>query len=84
MPQHMASLRCFHAFGSSDWLRLGPMKIQINSHIPFHIVIKELIQGHECDRMQRPLTMLLDKRSKEKHGKPTLSTHWIDIRVMKK
>ena len=77
-------MKCYHASGSSDWLRLGPMKIQMNSHVPFHIVIKELVQVQECDRIRKPLVEKLDSRSKEKDGKPSPSTEWNDIRVMKK
>ena len=76
-----------YEFASSDWLRLGPMKIQVNSENPSNLVIKELIYQHECDQMQKPLPKLLDKRSRESHGKPNVeekNTEWIDIRVMKK
>ena len=60
------------------------MKIQINAHVPFHIVIKELVQDPECDRIQKPLIKKLDRLSKEKNGTPARSTEWLDIRVMKK
>lgn len=77
------SVTCYHASASSSWLRLGPMKIQDNSNNPYHAVIKELVYDHECDRIKRPLTVSLDKRDQESHGKPIKSFEWMDIRVMK-
>ena len=44
----------------SDWLRLGPMKIQINSFDPAHATIKNLLFDHECDSMTRYLGPHLD------------------------
>ena len=84
VPRDKEQLRCFHAYAKSDWLRLGPMKIQVNSYDPYHAVIKQLIFNHECDRIQKPLVRLLEARSVEKYGIPADSTEWIDIRVMKK
>ena len=48
-PQERANLRCFYSNSDSDWLRLGPMKIQINSHDPAHAVIKDFFYERECD-----------------------------------
>ena len=84
MSQDKKALRCFHASAVSDWLRLGPMKIQVNSNDPYHAVIKELVYYHECDQIRQPLTGLLVKRDKEQYGAPQYSFEWTDLRVMKK
>ena len=84
MPHKRRDLKCFHGSAQSDWLRLGPMKIQVNSRNPFHAVIKELLYHHECDRIQTPLAWMLDERNKEQYGTPQYSFEWTDIRVMKK
>ena len=83
MAQDKAPLRCFLVASNSKWLRLGPMKIEINSANPFHSVIKELIYPNESDKMKKPLAHLLDKRRKF-YNKPAPSMQWVDIRVMKK
>ena len=83
-PEDSKDLICFHASSGSDWLRLGPMKIQSNSHNPYHAVIKELIFRHECDGMRKPLGRKLDKRRTEDFGKPSKYHEWADLRVMKK
>ena len=59
-PQERANLRCFYGHSASEWLRLGPMKIQINSHDPAHAVIKDLMSDRECDGMTEFLTPLLN------------------------
>ena len=71
------------------------MKLQVNSKYPYQAVIKELLYHHECDRIQRPLTKYLDKRTLERNGRPFTqkASHeipkrrdadWTEIRVMKK
>ena len=42
-------LRCFYAHSNSDWLRLGPMKIETNSYDPAHSTIKNMLYENECD-----------------------------------
>ena len=92
LPEKRAHLRCFHASATSDWLRLGPMKIQLNSHNPYHVTIKELMYNNECDKIRGPLTKLLknytnytniaDSKSPDAPG--TSLIKWSDVRVMKK
>ena len=81
-------MRCFHASAASHWLRLGPMKVQVNSINPYHTVIKELMYIDECDHMRGPLTRLLEGRHRTHHTKPHILGlsfgEWTDIRVMKK
>jgi len=48
-PLERANLRCFYSNSDSEWLRLGPMKIQINSHDPAHAVIRDFFYERECD-----------------------------------
>ena len=83
MLQDKATLKCFLVASNSNWLRLGPMKVETKSMNPLHSVIKELIYPHECDKMSSPLVHLLDKRRKN-YKKPSPTKDWTDIRVMKK
>lgn len=83
MSENTKGLKCFRAHANSEWLHLGPMKIQTNSHNPFHAVIKELLFTHECENIQMPLGRLLDKRSKDEYGAPAKYFEWTDLRVMK-
>ena len=53
-------LRCFYAHSSSDWLRLGPMKVEINSYDPAHATVKNLMYDHECDEITKYLGPHLD------------------------
>ena len=48
----MAHLRCFYSHSHSDWLRLGPFKIEVNSYDPFHAVIRNLMFDNECDAIK--------------------------------
>ena len=84
MPDDTKNSKCIYTSATSNWLRIGPMKIQINSDDPYHAVIKELIYHNECDRIQSPLPQLLDNRAKEYGKFNGSSVKWIDIRVMKK
>ena len=59
-PQEMANLSCFYTHSTSHWLRLGPMKIEINSQDPAHVVIKDLMSDSECDDITEFLTPLLN------------------------
>ena len=83
MSQAGSSLGCFLRGSSSDWLRLGPMKIEIHSQNPYHAVIKELIYPHECDKIKIPLVYWLGEGRKG-HPNHHPSLEWTDIRVMKK
>ena len=46
-------LKCFFAHADSPWLRLGPMKIELQSKDPYMAVIRELMFPHECDGITR-------------------------------
>ena len=48
----MAHLRCFYSHSYSDWLRLAPFKIEVNSYDPFHAVVKNLMFENECDEIK--------------------------------
>ena len=92
LPAKRAHLRCFYASATSDWLRLGPMKIQLNSDNPYHVTIKELMYNNECDQIGGPLTKLFKdytnytfnaySKSPDVPGRPLIE--WSDVRVMKK
>ena len=85
LPSKRAHLRCFHASATSDWLRLGPMKIQLNSHNPYHVTIKELMYNNECNQIRGPLTKLLKNHYSKSPDVPGRShIKWSDVRVMKK
>ena len=53
-------LRCFFSTAGSSWLRLGPMKTQVNSHDPYIINVKHLLYDHECDGITAALENKLD------------------------
>lgn len=42
-------LKCFYAHNNSPWLRLAPIKIDMQNHEPYIAVIRELMYTHECD-----------------------------------
>ena len=52
-------LKCFFAHAGSPWLRLGPMKIELQSKQPYVAVIRELMYSHECDEITKFLGPLL-------------------------
>ena len=61
------------------------MKLQVNSHDPYHLTVKDLLYNNECDSV----TSVLGKKLGEKwDGIKTAamkkSMEWEDIRVMKK
>ena len=81
-----ARLKCYYQSSNSKWLKLGPMKIQINSQDFMHLIIKDLLYNHECDQIKNPLPPYLHLRTNESHKKPDHLKHyeWTDVRAMKK
>ena len=59
-PMVTAKHKCFYAHSNSDWLKLGPIKVEINSYDPFHATIRNLLFDHECDQMTQFLAPQLD------------------------
>lgn len=53
-------LFCTYAHNNSPWLRLGPMKVEIQSKEPYIAVLRELMYPHECDNLTRFLGPHLD------------------------
>ncbi len=56
----MSKLHCKYVHGSSAWLRLAPIKLEINSFDPYHVVLRELLYDHECDDITKYLGPKLD------------------------
>ena len=56
----MSKLYCTYAHGDSPWLRLGPIKMELNSFDPFHVVLRDLMTHEECDDVTRFLGPRLD------------------------
>ena len=42
-------LKCFYAHNNSPWLRLAPIKVDMQNHEPYVAVLRELMYTHECD-----------------------------------
>ena len=59
-PKERANLTCFYSHNGSPWLRLGPMKVEVNSYDPFHVTIRELLYENECDEITKFLGPKLD------------------------
>ena len=47
----MKDLKCFYADNNSPWLKLGPIKIDLQNFEPYVAVIRELMYPHECDEV---------------------------------
>lgn len=48
-------MKCFYADNNSAWLKLGPIKIEMQNHEPYVAVIRELMYPHECDEITQYL-----------------------------
>ena len=60
-PENVTSkLKCFYGHSGSPWLRIGPFKIEENSHDPYHVTIQELLFDHECNNVTEFLGPMLD------------------------
>ena len=80
--QQKAHLRCYYSSSNSDWLKVAPLKFQINSYDPFHITIKQLIFDHECDEITLNNIHLSGQVYADQLENDKLS--WTDIRNMQK
>ena len=56
IPQQNTHMRCFYSNGGSDWLRLGPMKVELISEEPYVAVIRQVLFEDECDKITDFLT----------------------------
>ena len=52
-------LKCFYGHSNSPWLRLGPIKIEVQNKEPYLAVLRELLYPHECDNITQFLGPLL-------------------------
>lgn len=52
-------MRSFYGHNGSPWLKLGPLKIEIQNHEPYIAVLRELMYPHECDNVTQALGPLL-------------------------
>ena len=60
------------------------MKLQINSHDPYHLTVKDLLYNNECDGITSVLGKKLELWDGIKTAAMKKSLEWEDIRVMKK
>ena len=60
------------------------MKLQVNSHDPYHLTVKDLLYDNECDGITSELGNKLDLWDGIKTAAMKESFEWEDIRVMKK
>lgn len=59
-PEELGKLKCLYIHNGSPWLRLGPMKMEINSYDPFHVVFKDMLYYNEADNITQYLGPRLD------------------------
>ena len=59
-PEEDKDLRCLYGHGGSDWLRLGPLKVEVRSKVPYVAVLRELMFESECDNITQFLGPHLD------------------------
>ena len=52
-------LKCFYGHSNSPWLRLGPIKIEVQNKEPYLAVLRELLYPHECDNITQFLGPML-------------------------
>ena len=52
-------LKCFYGHSNSPWLRLGPIKIEVQNKEPYLAVLRELLYPNECDNITQFLGPLL-------------------------
>ena len=60
------------------------MKIQVNSHDPYHVTVKSLVHEHECDDITASIGSELELWDGIKSTSMKKLLNWEDIRVMKK
>merc|ERR1719445_1376247 len=58
--EDMSKLYCRYMHGGSNWLKLGPLKVEINHYDPYHVTIHELMFENECDAVTQYLGPKLD------------------------
>ena len=71
---------------NSDWMRLGPMKIEFIWNDPQIVLIKDLLYEHECNVVTGNLASKL-KNWNVYRDPAKLETNiktWSDVRIMKK
>ena len=69
----------------SEWLQLGPMKIEIHSFDPFHVVIRDLLSERECDSIRHSTESRLREYPAEKPQiLLKMKKEWPIVRAMKK
>lgn len=60
-PANMTrKLKCFYGTSDSVWLKIGPFKIEENSHDPYHVIIHDMLYDNECDKITQFLGPMLD------------------------
>ena len=59
-PRERKDLNCYFSSSKSSWLRLGPMKIQLNWENPYIISIKQFMSSKECNEITNGLGQKLE------------------------
>lgn len=72
----MKDLKCFYGHNESPWLKLGPLKIEIQNFEPYIAVIRELMFSHECDDITKSLSPFLGKPPGSMSAKKTGKNDW--------
>ena len=73
----LKELKCFYAHNDSPWLRLGPVKIEMQNFEPYVAVIRELMFSNECDEITEYLGPLLGAPpGRMSGGAKTIKNDW--------
>lgn len=72
----LKDLRCFYADNGSPWLKLGPIKLELQSFVPYVAVIRELLYPHECDGITDYLGPLLGQPPGRMSGGRSPKNDW--------
>ena len=72
----LKGLKCFYADNNKPWLKLGPMKMELQNYDPYVVVIRELMFPNECDEITEYLTPFLGAPPGRMSGKRGGMNDW--------
>lgn len=72
----LKDLKCFYADNDSPWLKLGPMKIEMQNLKPYLVVIRELMYPNECDEITKFLAPFLGQPPGRMNRKQAGKNDW--------
>ena len=72
----LKDLKCFYAHNNSPWLKLGPVKIELQNYQPYVAVIRELMFANECDEITQYLGDYLGAPPGRMSGRAGAKNDW--------